>query len=59
MTRFALLFGDGSILALPDDTDFATAQREAEEHDGDTPRTTRVAHVEITVLTEAGVQRYN
>lgn len=51
-TRLALLFEDGSILVFPVGTEIGTARREAEDHDGDGPRTTRVAEIEILQLRE-------
>ena len=49
--RLGLLFADGSILILPENTDLAAAEREAIEHDwGQSQPLTRVIRVEVRVL---------
>jgi hypothetical protein len=49
--RLGLLFTDGSILILPEDTDVEDAEREAIEHDwGQSHSLTRVIRIEVKVL---------
>lgn len=53
MSRLALLFSDGSILALPEGADVDMALREAEEHDmGDEPDSsrTKVVRLELEIV---------
>ncbi len=49
--RLGLLFSDGSILILPENTDLESAEREAMEHDwGQSHAFTRVIRMEIKIL---------
>jgi hypothetical protein len=48
--RIGLSFADGSILVLPEGTTIEMAQKEAEEHDTGSPKTTQVAKFYIRVL---------
>ncbi len=45
--RIGLLFLDGSILILPEGTDIASAQKEAEDHDEDGASTTQVVRINL------------
>lgn len=49
--RLGLLFSDGSILVLPDGTEFQAALVEAAEHDaGDLSASTQVTRLRIKIL---------
>jgi hypothetical protein len=49
--RLGLLFSDGSLLVLPEETDVDAAWREAEEHDaGQSNRTTEVVRLKVQII---------
>jgi len=49
--QLGLLFSDGSILVLPEDTTVEMARKEAEEHDlGESGVITRIVRLEIAIV---------
>ena len=52
--RLGLLFADGSMMILPEETDLETAKREADEHDqGDFGPRTQIVNIEVEIIAEA------